>query len=154
MATSDTVHVKRLTATARMPERGSPGSAGFDLCASEDAVVPGCSVDAEGRVSIGRGLIPTGIAVAIPRGLYGRVAPRSGLAVRHGIDVGAGVVDSDYRDEVRVVMFNLGPEPFPVRKGDRIAQIVFECIAEPELIEAEALGGDDRGGGFGSTGMR
>lgn len=154
MAILETVEVKRLCATASLPARGSALSAGFDLCASVDAVIPGCSLDDSGRVSIGRGLVPTGLAVAIPPGLYGRVAPRSGLAVKRGIDVGAGVIDADYRDEVRVVLFNLGPEPFEIRIGDRIAQLVFERIAEPRLVEVESLSGSDRGGGFGSTGLR
>jgi dUTP pyrophosphatase len=92
--------------------------------------------------------------MAIPAGLYGRVAPRSGIAVRSGIDVGAGVVDGDYRDEVRLLMFNFSAEPFEVRAGDRIAQIVFERIAEPELAVVDELDGEDRGGGFGSTGLR
>lgn len=154
MAKLETVEVKRLTARANVPARGSALSAGFDLCASEDAVVPGCSIDESGRIVIGRGLVPTGIAVAIPHGLYGRIAPRSGLAVKRGIDVGAGVVDADYRDELRVVLFNFGSEEFEIRAGDRIAQIVFERIAEPQLVEVETLSGADRGGGFGSTGVR
>ncbi|MCC6745224.1 MAG: dUTP diphosphatase [Acidobacteria bacterium] len=154
MATFETVEVKRLSPTARLPQRGSPLSAGFDLCASEDSVVPGSAVDSQGRVEIGRGLVPTGLAIAIPAGLYGRVAPRSGLAVKRGIDVGAGVIDADYRDEVRVVLFNFGSTPFEIRAGDRIAQIVFERIAEPELLDVEVLSGCDRGGGFGSTGLR
>lgn len=154
MPMPETVEVKRLSATARLPVRGSSLSAGFDLCASDDAVVPGSTVDANGGVAIGRGLVPTGIALAIPAGLYGRVAPRSGLAVKRGIDVGAGVIDADYRDEVRVVLFNLGSVPFEIRAGDRIAQIVFERIAEPEMVEVDALSGVDRGGGFGSTGLR
>jgi dUTP pyrophosphatase len=154
MTNLETVEVKRLSPTSSVPARGSELSAGFDLCSSIDAVIPGCRVDDAGRVSVGRGVVPTGLAIAIPKGLYGRVAPRSGLAVRHGIDVGAGVVDADYRDEVRVVLFNFGSLPFEIRIGDRIAQIVFERIAEPRLVEVETLSGSDRGGGFGSTGLR
>lgn len=92
--------------------------------------------------------------MAIPDGLYGRVAPRSGLAVRHGIDVGAGVIDADYRDELRILLFNFSSEPFHIAEGDRIAQIVFERIAQPSLAEVEALDATSRAGGFGSTGLR
>ena len=154
MSDLETVEVKRLSPAAGVPARGSALSAGFDLCASVDAIIPGCTADDAGRVSVGRGVVPTGLAIAIPKGLYGRVAPRSGLAVKRGIDVGAGVVDADYRDEVRVVLFNFGSEPFEIRIGDRIAQLVFERIAEPRLVEVESLSGSDRGGGFGSTGLR
>lgn len=154
MTNLETVEVKRLSDAASLPKRGSALSAGFDLCASTDAVVPGSRTDDVGRVVIGRALIPTGLAVAIPTGLYGRVAPRSGLAVKHGIDVGAGVVDADYRDEVRVVLFNFGSEPFEIKVGDRIAQLVFERIADPRIVEVDVLSGSDRGGGFGSTGLR
>lgn len=144
MSERETVQIRLLSSDARMPRRGSRRAAGFDLFASEGAVIP----------PRGRAVVATGIAMAIPDGLYGRVAPRSGLAVRHGIDVGAGVIDGDYRDELRILLFNLSDEPFEVRTGDRIAQIVFERIAEPELVETDSLEGDDRGGGFGSTGLR
>ncbi len=150
----ETVQIRLLTADARVPTRGSAASAGFDLYASADTTIPGSTADADGRVSVGRAVVPTGLALAIPTGLYGRVAPRSGLAVRNAIDVGAGVIDRDYRDELRLLMFNFGPEPFEVRTGDRIAQIVFERIAEPRIVTVDALDGEDRGGGFGSTGLR
>lgn len=152
--TAERVRVRLLTPTARLPKRGSRRAAGFDLFASAPATIPGSTAEPDGRVTVGRAVVSTGIALAIPEGLYGRVAPRSGLAVRNGIDTGAGVVDGDYRDELRLVMFNFSAEPFEVREGDRIAQIVFERVAEPELVEVDELDGDDRGGGFGSTGMR
>ena len=98
--------------------------------------------------------MPTGIAFAIPTGLYGRVAPRSGLAVRAGIDVGAGVIDPDYRDELLVLLFNFGARSFEVKVGDRMAQIVFERVGEPEIEVTESLDATNRGGGFGSTGDR
>ena len=104
----------------------------------------------------GRCIVGTGISLEIPEHVYARIAPRSGLAVKHGIDVLAGVVDSDYRGEVRVVLINHGDEPFVVRPGDRIAQILFELIASPPpvLQVTYALGATERGaGGFGSTGM-
>jgi dUTP pyrophosphatase len=154
MSERETVQIRRLTPEARVPSRGSAHSAGFDLYASADATVPPSCVTGEGRVAVGRAVVPTGIAMAIPHGLYGRVAPRSGFAFRNGIDSGAGVVDSDFRDEIRILLFNFSDEPFVVRAGDRVAQIVFERIAEPDLVEVDALAGADRGGGFGSTGVR
>ena len=154
MSERETVQIRILTPGARLPRRGSARAAGYDLYASADATVPGSRVTSDGRVAVGRSVVPTGIAIAIPEGLYGRVAPRSGLAFRNGIDVGAGVVDSDFRDEVLILLFNLSDEPFEVRAGDRIAQVVFERIAEPELVEVDALDGAGRGGGYGSTGMR
>lgn len=95
----------------------------------------------------------TGIHIALPEGHYGRVAPRSGLAVKHGIDVGAGVVDSDYRGLLGIVLFNFGTEDFQLHAGDRIAQLVIEKISNPEVEEVESLEATERGsGGFGSTG--
>ncbi|OQV10261.1 hypothetical protein CLAIMM_14286 [Cladophialophora immunda] len=87
------------------------------------------------------------------RGTYGRVAPRSGLAAKHFIDTGAGVIDADYRGEVKVLLFNHGEADFQVNKGDRIAQLVLERIYTPEIVEVENLEESVRGaGGFGSTG--
>jgi len=141
------VKIARLHAAAKMPTRGSSGAAGFDLSASEDVTVP-----ARGRVAV-----PTGIAVQAPPDTYARVAPRSGLAVR-GIDVGAGVVDADYTGEVKVVLINATDAPFAVRAGDRVAQLIFERIVVPELVDvasvAEFSHGSERGAaGFGSTGV-
>jgi len=153
MSHEETVEIKLLRPSARVPARGSARAAGFDIYASEAATIPGATSE-DGRVTIGRGVVRTGIALAIPHGVYGRVAPRSGLAVRRGIDVGAGVIDGDYRDELLILLFNFSPEPFEVAPGDRVAQIVFERIAEPSLVAVDELGGHDRGGGFGSTGER
>ncbi len=143
-----------LTSAARVPQRGSPRSAGYDVYASEAVTIPATSLGEDGAVRVGRGLVATGLAVAIPDGLYGRVAPRSGLAVRHGIDVGAGVIDADYRDEVRILLFNFSADPFHIQPGDRVAQIVFERVAEPEIVTVDALDATERAGGFGSTGTR
>ena len=105
------------------------------------------------RAKRGRALVGTGIALSIPDGLYGRVAPRSGLAVKHCINVGAGVIDPDYTGEVKVVLFNHGTEDFEIKKGDRIAQLILEKCETPMIKEIglleETLRGD---GGFGSTG--
>ena len=130
---------------ARVPARGSAGAAGYDLSASEDASVP----------ARGRAAIPTGIAIRVPPDHYARVAPRSGLAVK-GMAVGAGVVDSDYTGEVKVVLFNHTDDVFVVRTGDRVAQLVFERISTPDLrvVAAGSFEATMRGAaGFGSTGV-
>jgi dUTP pyrophosphatase len=136
--------VKKLSYDAILPTRGSDRSVGYDLYSSVDAVVP-CQ---SGNVLVG-----TGIAISIPDGLYGRVAPRSGLAVKHCIDVGAGVIDPDYTGEIKVVLFNHGDKDFEVKKGDRIAQLILERCETPMVKEIglleETLRGSD---GFGSTG--
>ena len=102
----------------------------------------------------GRAIVPTGLALAAPPGTYARVAPRSGLAVKHFIDTGAGVVDEDYRGEVGVVLFNHGGDAFEVRRGDRVAQLILERIVTPEVEEVDDLDATARGaGGYGSTGV-
>lgn len=131
---------------AILPRRGRDGDAGFDLFACEGATIQGGA----------RALIDCGVALQIPEDCYARVAPRSGLAVKNGIQVGAGVVDSTYRGSIRVLLFNHGTEPFHVSAGDRIAQILFERIYYPKSIEevsydelTDTVRGD---GGFGSSG--
>ena len=97
----------------------------------------------------------TGISISFPAGLYARIAPRSGLALKKFIDVGAGVVDADYRGEVGVVLFNHGDQDFQVNMGDRIAQLILERIDTPPVVEVSGLGEIVRGSsGFGSTGMQ
>ena len=92
--------------------------------------------------------------MACPEGTYGRVAPRSGLALKHSIDVGAGVIDADYRGEVGVILFNFGTKDFEIKEGDRIAQLVLEKIELSEVLEVQELDETVRGeGGFGSTGV-
>jgi dUTP pyrophosphatase len=133
----------RVSADQGLPEYGSPAAAGADLRASGDLVI------AAGA----RAAVPTGLHLEIPAGCVGLIWPRSGLAVRHGIDTLAGVVDSDYRGEVRVVLVNHGEEPFTIRKGDRIAQILIQRVERVEFAAAEDLSASVRGvGGFGSTG--
>jgi dUTP pyrophosphatase len=140
---SERLLFKRLHPAARLPTRGSAGAAGLDLYAVERVTIsPGA-----------RAAVRTGLAAAVPEGFYGRVAPRSGLAVRHGIDVLAGVIDSDYRGEILCALVNHGEEPFEVEPGARVAQLVVEAIASPEPEWAEDLEETARGaGGFGSTG--
>jgi len=136
--------VKRLTPSAVLPIRGSPDAAGFDLAASEPAIAP----------AGGKAIVKTGLSMAIPAGTYARVAPRSGLAAKKMINVGAGVVDYDYRGEVCVVIFNHGPEDFAISVGDRVAQLVLERVSMAGCVEVEELDITQRGaGGFGSTGI-
>ncbi|XP_060924204.1 deoxyuridine 5'-triphosphate nucleotidohydrolase, mitochondrial [Limanda limanda] len=133
----------KLSEHATTPTRGSTKAAGYDLYSAYDY-----SIDA-----MDKAIVKTDIQIAVPHGCYGRVAPRSGLAVKHFIDVGAGVVDEDYRGNVGVVLFNFSKDKFEVKKGDRVAQLVCERICYPDLIEQETLDETERGaGGFGSTG--
>ncbi|CAI5644946.1 unnamed protein product [Oreochromis niloticus] len=133
----------KLSEHATTPTRGSAKAAGYDLYSAYDYSIP----------SMDKAIVKTDIQIAVPHGCYGRVAPRSGLAAKHFIDVGAGVVDEDYRGNVGVVLFNFGKETFEVKKGDRVAQLVCEKICYPDLVEQETLDETDRGaGGFGSTG--
>lgn len=135
--------VKRLTKDAIIPTRGSDASVGYDLYSTDEIIIPPTH----------RALVGTSVAILMPNGVYGRVAPRSGLAVKHGIQVGAGVVDPDYTGEVMVVLFNHGDKDFVVKKGDRIAQLILEKCETPRVEEIGFLEETDRGsGGFGSTG--
>lgn len=135
--------VKKLSSNGRIPERASQGAAGYDVFSAIDGKV----------LARSKALIPTDIAVAIPQGFYGRIAPRSGLAVKHSIDVGGGVIDSDYRGNVGIVLFNHSDVDFTIKAGDRIAQMIIEPIAILPVMEMEELGDTVRGSkGFGSTG--
>jgi dUTP pyrophosphatase len=126
-----------------LPEYASAGAAGADLRASAAIEIP----------PGGRAAVPTGLRLQIPPGRVGLVWPRSGLAVRHGIDTLAGVIDSDYRGEVRVVLVNHGDEPFRIAPGDRVAQLLVQRVERARFAAAPRLGATDRGdGGFGSTG--
>lgn len=135
--------VKALSQTAKMPTRGSAHAAGYDMYASASISIP----------PQGRALVETGLSIAVPTDCYARIAPRSGLAVKNGIQTGAGVVDSDYRGEVRVLLFNQGDKEFVVNVGDRIAQMVLERVYTPIVQQTDDLEESIRGaGGFGSTG--
>ena len=130
---------------ATTPTRGSIRSAGHDLYSAYDYLV----------TAKGKALVKTDIQIQLPQGCYGRIAPRSGLAHGHFIDVGAGVIDPDYRGNVCVLLFNFGEEDFEVKTGDRIAQIILERIYFPTLEEVGTLDDTLRGaGGFGSTGKK
>jgi len=137
--------IRRLRVDAIIPERAYSGDAGFDLAACERVeLAPG-----------GRGIVGTGLAVAIPEGYAGFVQPRSGLAARHGITIvnTPGLVDSGYRGELRVILLNTDTaETFVVERGMRIAQLVVVPVPEFELVEVEELPESERGvRGFGSS---
>jgi dUTP pyrophosphatase len=138
--------VLRLDPGMPLPVYAHPGDAGADLCAATDVVLP-----PGGRATVG-----TGIAIAVPDGYAAFVHPRSGLAARHGITLvnAPGTVDAGYRGEVRVVLLNTDPaEPFTVRRGDRIAQLVVQPVTRVSFLDAAELPSTPRGeGGFGSTG--
>lgn len=140
--------IARVHPDAKIPQRACESDAGMDLCACEDVVIPNGE----------RALVDTGLIMEIPTDCYARVAPRSGLAVKHGIQTGAGVVDAGYRGQVKVLLFNHGNTPFIIHAGDRIAQVIFERIYAPNAFEevpVESLTSTNRGaGGFGSTGTR
>ena len=142
----DSLRVKRLSEKATLPTRGSPLSAGYDLASAEEKVI------APGQ----RAVVKTDLSIACPEGTYARIAPRSGLTVKKGIHVGAGVVDADYRGPVGVVLFNLGQEDFSIQVGDRIAQMILEEIKMVPVVDVgeSDLDATERGsGGFGSTGV-
>lgn len=140
----------KVTTTATIPVRAHPTDAGMDLSACEAALVP----------AHGKSIIDTGIAVSMPPDCYARVAPRSGLAAKHSIDVLAGVVDESYTNSIKVILYNHGDTDFKVQVGDRIAQLVFEKIYIPRDVpevsyaRLQELKIGDRGlAGFGSTGV-
>ncbi len=134
----------RVEGTGSLPEYATVDAAGADLRASEARTL------APGE----RAVVPTGLRVEIPAGHVGLVWPRSGLAVRHGIDTLAGVIDSDYRGEVKVVLVNHGAEPFRVEPGDRIAQLLVQRVERVDFARASGLAESARGeSGFGSTGV-
>lgn len=139
------IKLNKLCPNAKIPKRANATDAGADLCSTEKHIIQ----------PLERKIVPTGIMIEIPEGHYGRIAPRSGLAVKNGIDVLAGVVDSGYRGEIKVVLFNTDKSnTFFVEPGDRIAQIIIEKHFNFEFVEVvEELSYSNRGeGGFGSTG--
>jgi dUTP pyrophosphatase len=141
---SELLRVKKLSALAILPSRGSRFSAGYDLSSAYDIVVP----------SRGKAIVKTDLAIAIPPNTYARIAPRSGLAAKNFIDVGAGVVDYDYRGNVGVVLFNHAEEDFAIKRGDRVAQLILERICMADMEEVQELPDSERAAyGFGSTGV-
>ena len=130
-----------------LPRYMTPDSAGMDICAAvrEDTVLD------KGAIA----LLPTGFALALPRGYEAQVRPRSGLAVKHGIGLinAPGTIDADYRGEVMIALVNLGPSAYTVRRGDRIAQVVIQRVEQARLEQVPELDATERdSGGFGHTG--
>ena len=132
-----------------LPEYQTPHAAGLDLLAAVPETAP--LVLAPGQ----RGLVPTGLTIALPQGYEAQIRPRSGLAARHGVTVlnAPGTIDADYRGEIGVLLINHGDAPFPIHRGERIAQMVVAAVARVELVSSGPLPTTKRGsGGFGSTG--
>lgn len=137
------LRVKKLADDAILPQKLTDGSAGYDICSYNDYEI---------RCSPSRTLIETKISITVPKGTYGRIAPRSGLSCKH-IHVGAGVIDRDYTGEIKVLLYNLNTSSYFIKKGDRIAQLILEKIESCQVEEVVELTSSDRGaGGFGSTG--
>lgn len=133
---------KKLDPQAILPTRGSVLAAGLDIYVIEDLTIQ------PGERALGR----TGLAVAIPEGYYGRVAPRSGLASKQGLDVLAGVIDADYRGEIGCLLYNAGNETIELPAQSKICQLIIEKIITPEAVWADDISDTERGsGGFGST---
>ncbi len=131
-----------------LPRYMTAGSAGLDICAAneEDLII-----------GIGqRVLVPTGLAIAVPDDCEAQIRPRSGLAIKHGLTLlnSPGTIDSDYRGEIKLIVINLGDKEYILKRGERVAQMVFARVLKPEIVEVEVLAGTDRGtGGFGHTGV-
>ena len=140
------VKFTKISVNATTPKKGTKYSAGHDLFSAYDYTLHAKS----------RKLVLTDIRIQMPRKCYGRIAPRSGLALNNGIDVLAGVIDQDYRGNIGIILINFGDETFNIKKGDRVAQLIFERIYNPKLFEVNDISGEGtaRGSGaFGSTGL-
>ena len=139
----DLLNFKKLDPRATLPARGSRAAAGLDLY----------SIEAVSLKPGQRAVARTGLAVAIPEGFYGRLAPRSGLATKRGLDVLAGVIDADYRGEIGCLLYNAGDEKIELAANTKICQLIIERILTPTAAWADDLDDTERGGGgFGSTG--
>lgn len=138
------LYIKKLSSTSIIPSKGTTGSAGFDLYSDENCHIP----------SNTHHPISTGIALAIPSGYYGRIASRSGMALRSIVQILGGVVDNDYRGEVKVIMLNSGTSTLDIKRGDRIAQLIIERYVNPIItVVTEFTDNTQRAEkGFGSTG--
>ena len=145
MKTSHALKVKLLSPKGKLPIKGTSLVAGYDLSSAQQLVIP----------VNGRAIIQTNISLSVPKGTYGRIAPRSGLAVKHGITTGARVIDADYTGPIGVVLFNHGDQDFQIQEGDRIAQLILEQITNKPVIEVWELTHTKQGDkGFGSTGSQ
>ena len=138
-----TLQVKRLSDEAQLPTKGSALATRYDLYSAEAGVIP----------AQGTALLDTKLAIALPEGTYGCIAPRSGLASKFMINVGAGVIDADYRGSIKVLLFNHSGNTFMVQKGDHIAQLIIKKIASIPITKMDSLDSTIRGDAdFGSTG--
>lgn len=140
------VKVKKITNDAKIPKIEHEGDAGFDIYSNEETTI----------LPMERKLIGTGISISVPKGFEAQVRPKSGLAINHGLTLlnTPGTIDAGYRGEVKVILMNLGKKEYKIEKGKKIAQVVFNKIEEPELIEVDELDESKRGeNGFGSTGL-
>ena len=145
MKTSNALRVKLLSPKATLPVKGTSLAAGYDLSSAQNLIIPINK----------RALVQTDISLSVPKGTYGRIAPRSGLAVKHGITTGAGVIDADYTGPIGIVLFNHGEQDFQIKEGDRIAQLILEQIADKPVVQVQELTQTLRGDkGFGSTGSQ
>ena len=137
--------IQLLNPNATVPTRGTIKSAGLDLYASESLIISPKDI----------GIVPTGVAIALPINTCGEIKPRSGLAVKNKIDVFAGLIDEDYRGEIKVVLYNAGDESFTIEVGDRVAQLLIYSIFKPVIEVVDSLEDTERSsGGFGSTGIK
>jgi len=142
--TKSKINVKLINNEAQLPTRANKFDAGWDLYS-----VDTCAIDPNSRQ-----LVNVGIALEIPKGYVGLIWPRSGLAVKSGVDVFAGVIDSGYRGEVKVCLYNSSTETIHISSGDRVAQILFQAIGQFDLVQSEQLTNTPRDvGGFGSSGV-
>ena len=140
---NEILRFKKLSENATTPVRSSPHSAGLDLFSAESKIIGPCD----------RARIRTDIAIKLPPGTYGRIAPRSGLAANHFIGIGGGVIDPDFIGGIECILFNHQDTPFVVTKGARISQLIIEKISHPELAEVNTLEETERSEkGFGSSG--
>ncbi|XP_026502822.1 uncharacterized protein LOC113405784 [Terrapene carolina triunguis] len=136
------LRVQRLHSQAHLPIQATPGSAGLDLRVPQESFT---------LQPNSRNLVSIGLAIGLPQGYYGHIAPLSSLALK-GIDVAAGVIDADYTGEVKVLLVHNGPQAITLSQGERVAQLICEHIGMPDVQEVEALMPTTRAGGFGSTG--
>ncbi|AGU99695.1 deoxyuridine 5'triphosphatenucleotidohydrolase [Myxoma virus] len=140
---ADTVKCVKFSEHARVPTRATPEAAGYDLYSAYAYIIP----------SHERCLVKTDIGLGIPEGCYGRIAPRSGLSLKFSIDVGGGVIDRDYRGNIGVILINNGKDTYYVKKGDKVAQIIFEKVTSANIEIVGKLVTTARGhNGFGSSG--
>ena len=138
------LHIKLIHSNAKLPKRAHPCDAGLDIYAVESCTL----------YSGVHAVLPTGLQMAIPPGFVGIIKPRSSLAVNYSVDVLAGVIDSEYRGEVKVTLLNHSERPMEIKKGDRIAQLLIVPVSLSEPVEVDDLDCTSRGaGGFGSTGL-